>query len=79
MTAAIAPGAARGRAREGASRRKELEDDFGDKSSRCDVVLEKPTDVIKAQAFLTCSYQTCNSRTVVYVKEVEGWDSRPSE
>lgn len=27
MTAAIAPGAARGRAREGASRRKELEDD----------------------------------------------------
>ena len=27
MTAATAPGAARGRAREGASRRKELEDD----------------------------------------------------
>ena len=30
MTAATAPGAARGRAREGASRRKELEDDHVD-------------------------------------------------
>ena len=79
MTAATAPGAARGRVREGASRRKELEDDFGGKSSRCEVVLEEPTNVAKAQAFVTCSYQTSNSRTVVYVKEVEGWDSRPSE
>ena len=32
MTAATAPGAARGRAREGASRRKELEDDPGRKA-----------------------------------------------
>ena len=33
----------------------------------------------QAWAFVTCSYQTSNSRTVVYAKEVEGWDSRPSE
>ena len=78
MTAATAPGAAHGRAREGASRRKELEDDFGGKSSRCEVALEKPTDVAKARAFVTCSYQTSSSRTVVYAKEVEAWDSRPS-
>ena len=27
----------------------------------------------------TGGYQTSNSHTVVYAKEVEGWDSRPSE
>lgn len=72
MTAATAPGAARGRTREGASRRKEPEDDLGDKSPRCEVVLEKPMDAAKARAFVTCSYQTSSSRTVVYAKEVEG-------
>ena len=47
--------------------------------SRCEVVLEEPADVAQAWAFVTCSYQTSNSRTVVYAKEVETWDSRPSE
>lgn len=79
MTAATAPGAARGRAREGASRRKELEDGFGGKSSRCEVALEKPADVAKARAFVTRSYQTSSSRTLAYAEEAEGWDSRPSE
>ena len=52
---------------------------LGDKLSRCEVVLEEPADIAQAWAFVTCSYQTSNSRTVVYAKEVEGWDSRPSE
>ena len=52
---------------------------LGDKLSRCEVVLEEPSDVAQAWAFVTCSYQTSNSRTVVYAKEVEGRDSRPSE
>ncbi|MDN4187612.1 class B sortase [Bifidobacterium breve] len=57
----------------------ELDAYLGDKLSRCEVVLEEPADVEQAWAFVTCSYQTSNSRTVVYAKEVEGWDSRPSE
>lgn len=52
---------------------------LGDKLSRCEVVLEDSADVAHAWAFVTCSYQTSNSRTVVYAKEVEGWDSCPSE
>ena len=52
---------------------------LGDKLSRCEVVLEEPADVVHAWAFVTCSYQTSNSRTVVYAKEVERWDSCPSE
>ena len=55
-----------------------LESYLGDKLSRCEVILEEPADVEQAWAFVTCSYQTSNSRTVVYAKEVEGWDSRPS-
>ena len=57
----------------------ELDAYLGGKSSRCEVVLEEPADVKQVWAFVTCSYQTSNSRTVVYAKEVEGWDSRPSE
>ena len=57
----------------------ELDAYLGDKLSRCEVVLEEPADVEQAWAFVTCSYQTSNSRTVVYAREVEGWDSRPSE
>ena len=57
----------------------ELDAYLGDKLSRCEVVLEEPADVAQAWAFVTCSYQTSNSRTVVYAKEVEEWDSRPSE
>lgn len=52
---------------------------LGDKLSRCEVVLEDSADIAHAWAFVTCSYQTSNSRTVVYAKEVETWDSRPSE
>ena len=52
---------------------------LGDKLSRCEVDLEEPANVEQAWAFATCSYQTSNSRTVVYAKEVEAWDSRPSE
>lgn len=52
---------------------------LGDKLSRCEVVLEEPKDVAQAWAFVTCGYQTSNPRTVVYAKEVEAWDSRPSE
>lgn len=57
----------------------ELDAYLGDKLSRCEVVLEDSADIAHAWAFVTCSYQTSNSRTVVYAKEVEGWDSRPSE
>ena len=57
----------------------ELDAYLGDKLSRCEVVLEDSADVAHAWAFVTCSYQTSNSRTVVYAKEVEAWDSRPSE
>jgi sortase B len=57
----------------------ELDAYLGDKLSRCEVVLEESSNVARAWAFVTCSYQTSNSRTVVYAKEVEGWDSRPSE
>ena len=57
----------------------ELDAHLGDKLSRCEGDLEEPSDVSQAWAFVTCSYQTSNSRTVVYAKEVEGWDSCPSE
>lgn len=57
----------------------ELDAYLGDKLSRCEVILEELADVAQAWDFVTCSYQTSNSRTVVYAKEVEGWDSRPSE
>lgn len=52
---------------------------LGDKLSRCEVVLEEPKDVAQAWALVTCSYQTSNSRTAVYAKEVKRWDSRPTE
>ena len=57
----------------------ELDAYLGDKLSQCEVVLEDSADIAHAWAFVTCSYQTSNSRTVVYAKEVETWDSRPSE
>lgn len=41
---------------------------LGDKLSRCEVVLEEPADIAQAWAFVTCSYQTSNSRTVVYAE-----------
>lgn len=44
---------------------------LGDKLSQCEVVLEGPADAAQAWAFVTCSYQTSNSRTAVYAKEVE--------
>ena len=57
----------------------ELDAYLWDKLPRCEVVLEEPADVAQAWAFVTCGYQTSNSHTVVYAKEVEAWDSRPSE
>ena len=57
----------------------ELDAYLWDKLPRCEVVLEEPADIAQAWAFVTCGYQTSNSRTVVYAKEVEAWDSRPSE
>lgn len=57
----------------------ELDSYLGDKLSQCEVVLEEPADVEQAWVFVTCSYQMNNSRTVIYAREVEGWDSRPSE
>ena len=57
----------------------ELDAYLGDKLSQCEVVLEDSADIAHAWAFVTCSYQTSNSRTVVYAKEVEEWNSRPSE
>ena len=56
-----------------------LESYLGDKLSRCEVVLDEPTDIAQAWAFVSCSYQTSISRTVVYAMVVKGWDSRPSE
>ena len=52
---------------------------LGDKLSLCEVVLGEPTNLAQAWAFVTCSYQTSNSRTVIYARKVEAWDSRPSE
>lgn len=46
MTAATAPGAARGRAREGAARRKELEDDHDQEHCRSQVRLIASTNAI---------------------------------
>lgn len=43
-----------------------------DKLPQCELVLEEPADVAQAWAFVTCGYQTSNSRTVVYAKEVDG-------
>ena len=57
----------------------ELDAYLWDKLPRCEVVLEEPADIAQAWAFVTCGYQTSNSHTVVYAKEVEAWDSRPSE
>ena len=48
----------------------ELDAYLGDKLSQCEVVLEDSADVAHAWAFVTCSYQTSSSRTVVYAKEV---------
>lgn len=52
---------------------------LGDKLSLCEVALGEPTNLAQAWAFVTCSYQTSNSRTVIYARKVEAWDSRPSE
>ena len=43
-------------------------DEFGDRITSCDLILKKPTDSARIWAFATCSYQTWNSRTIVYSK-----------
>ena len=45
----------------------ELDTYLGDKLSRCEIVLDDLTNLAPAWAFVTCTYQTSNSRTVVYV------------
>ena len=45
----------------------ELDTYLGDKLSRCEIVLDDLTTLAPAWAFVTCPYQTSNSRTVVYV------------
>jgi sortase B len=47
----------------------ELNAYIGDKLSQCEVVLENPSNLTQAWAFVTCSYQTSNSRTVVYAAD----------
>lgn len=42
-----------------------------DKLRSCEVVLSKPKDLEQAWYFVTCSYQTNNSRTAVYTMEVK--------
>lgn len=42
-----------------------------DKLRSCEVVLSEPKDLEQAWCFVTCSYQTDNSRTAVYAMEVE--------
>lgn len=41
-----------------------------EKLRSCEVVLDNPKDLEQAWCFITCSYQTDNSRTAVYAKEV---------
>ena len=41
-----------------------------DKLRSCEVVLSEPKDLERAWCFVTCSYQTDNSRTAVYAMEV---------
>lgn len=41
-----------------------------DKLRSCEVVLSEPKDLKQAWCFVTCSYQTDNSRTAVYAMEV---------
>ncbi len=44
----------------------------GDKLFRCEVVFDKPAGITQAWAFVTCNYQTSNSRTVVYAMDSAG-------
>ena len=50
---------------------EDLQAYIAEKLEGCEVVLERPDDLQQALALVTCSYQTSNSRTVVYAKEVE--------
>lgn len=50
---------------------EDLRSFVGEKLGGCDVLLEEPGDLEQVWAFATCSYQTDNSRTVVYAAEKE--------
>ena len=50
---------------------EDLQDYIVEKLDGCAVVLERLENLQQAWAFVTCSYQTSNSRIVVYAKEVE--------
>lgn len=49
----------------------ELQSYLDNNLSRCEVVLSEPQDISQAWAFVTCSYETGNSRTVVYAAEMD--------
>ena len=55
--------------RSGIADAAELNAYIGDKLSQCEVILDKPTELTQGWAFVTCSYQTSNSRTVVYAAD----------
>ena len=48
-----------------------LQSFIDDKLRSCEVVLNEPKDLEQVWCFVTCSYQTDNSRTAVYAMEVE--------
>lgn len=50
----------------------ELDAHLGDKLSRLEVVFDESANLTQAWAFVTCSYQPSNSRTVVYATDSVG-------
>lgn len=45
------------------------EEEFDKRIAACDIILQNATDSDRLWAFATCSYQTRNSRTIVYCAE----------
>ena len=45
------------------------EEEFAERIAACDLILQNATDSDRLWAFATCSYQTLNSRTIVYCAE----------
>ncbi len=48
---------------------KQLKRYLSEKLKDCEVVFEKPKGISQVWAFVTCSYQTDNSRTIVYAAD----------
>lgn len=55
------------------------EEEFAGRIAACDLVLQDAIDTDRLWAFATCSYQTWNSRTVVYTIGVHCALNRPCE